>query len=131
MSLRPTLRTAVLAAVGLGAVLLPSSVAAADDSPTPVPAERTESPTPAPGTAQPAESATPTPAPAEPTEAATPVPAESVPAGTMPRGGVDAGERPAEGSGVTALYGSAAGAALLAGGGVLVLRRRSAAQRNS
>ncbi|MEU9062806.1 hypothetical protein AB0D13_29085 [Streptomyces sp. NPDC048430] len=117
MSLRPTLRTAVLATVGLGAVLLPSTVAVADATPTRAAAER---------------SATPTPAPegAEPTELATPVPAESVPAGTVPRGGVDAGERPAQGAGDTALYGSAAGAVLLAGAGVLVLRRRSAAQRN-
>nr|WP_104791504.1 hypothetical protein [Streptomyces sp. QL37]PPQ62129.1 hypothetical protein C5F59_01760 [Streptomyces sp. QL37] len=129
MSLRPTLRTAVLATVGLGAVLLPSAVAVADDTParaaaeqsatsTPEPAERSEAPSPAPEGAEPT------------VTAATPVPAESVPAGTVPRGGVDAGERPAQGSGDTALYGSAAGAVLLAGAGVLVLRRRSAAQRN-
>uniref|UniRef100_A0AAU3H7K8 Tat pathway signal sequence domain protein n=1 Tax=Streptomyces sp. NBC_01401 TaxID=2903854 RepID=A0AAU3H7K8_9ACTN len=118
MSLRPTLRTAVLAAVGLGAVLLPSAAAVADDAtPTPVPAERTESPSAARQDAK-------------PSEAPTPVPADSVPAGKMPRGGVDAGERPAQGAGDTALYGSAAGAVLLAGAGVLVMRRRSAAQRN-
>ncbi|MFJ4840463.1 hypothetical protein [Streptomyces sp. NPDC088746] len=140
MSLRPTLRTAVLATVGLGAVLLPSTVAVADATPTRAAAERSatstpeaaeRSATPTPGTAE--RGATPTPAPqgAEPTEmAATPVPAEAVPAGTVPRGGVDAGERPAQGAGDTALYGSAAGAVLLAGAGVLVLRRRSAAQRN-
>ncbi|CAM5298249.1 hypothetical protein [Streptomyces atroolivaceus] len=119
MSLRPTLRTAVLAAAGLGAVLLPSAVAVADTSPTPAPARSTasQSPTPAPGGA-------------EPTEAAAPVPAESVPAGTVPRGGVDAGERPTQGTDGTALYGPAAGAVLVAGAGVLVLRRRSAARRN-
>ncbi|MFI2780513.1 hypothetical protein [Streptomyces sp. ALB3] len=119
MSLRPTLRTAVLAAAGLGAVLLPSAVAVADGTPTPAPAERTASP-----------SAAPAPESGEPTEAATPVPAESVPAGTVPRGGVDAGERPAQSATGTALYGSAAGAVLLAGAGVLVLRRRSAALRD-
>ncbi len=116
MSLRPTLRTAALAAVAMGAVLLPATTAVADSSPT-----------------QPsvvAESATPAPA-AERGDTATPVPAEAVPAGTMPRGGVDAGERPAEQTGATALYGSAAGAVLLAGAGTLVLRRRSAAQRDS
>ncbi|WP_406151617.1 hypothetical protein [Streptomyces sp. NBC_01012] len=118
MSIRPTLRTAVLAAVGLGAVLLPSAAAVADDStPKAVPAERSESPSAAPRGAEPSE---------EPTA----VPAESVPAGTVPRGGVDAGERPAQGADDTALYGSAAGAVLLAGAGVLVMRRRSAAQRN-
>ncbi|SCE19300.1 hypothetical protein GA0115239_13084, partial [Streptomyces sp. BpilaLS-43] len=47
-----------------------------------------------------------------------------------PRGGVDAGERPAGSTDATALYGSAAGAILLAGAGTLVVRRRSAAQRN-
>ncbi|MBM7440218.1 hypothetical protein [Streptomyces sp. HB132] len=116
MSLRPTLRTAVLAAVGLGAVLLPSGVAVADDTPTPVPAERTETPTTAPEGA-------------ERSEAPTSAPAVSVPAGPMPRGGVDAGESPAAEAGGTALYGSAAGAVLLAGAGAFVMRRRSA-QRN-
>ncbi|MFF9687076.1 hypothetical protein [Streptomyces sp. NPDC014623] len=119
MSLRPTLRTAVLAVAGLGAVLLPATAAVADATPAPAPTELTASP-----------SATPAPERAEPTEAATPVPAESVPAGTVPRGGVDAGERPARDAAGTALYGSAAGAAVLAGAGVLVLRRRSTAQRN-
>ncbi|MFC9948474.1 hypothetical protein [Streptomyces pratensis] len=129
MSLRPTLRTAVLAAVGLGAVLLPSATAVADGTPTAVPAERTESPSPA-AAPEGAESPSPAPEGAEPAEIATPVPAESVPAGTMPRGGVDAGERPAGEADGTALYGSAAGAVLLAGAGFVVMRRRSAAQRN-
>ncbi|MFJ8748958.1 hypothetical protein ACIREO_06435 [Streptomyces sp. NPDC102441] len=120
MSLRPTLRTAVLATVGLGAVLLPSAVAVADSAPTEVP------------TAEPArESATPTPVPeaGEPTKMSTPAPAKMKP-GTVPRGGVAAGERPSQGAGDTALYGSAAGTVLLAGAGVFVLRRRSTAQRN-
>ncbi|MFE4454915.1 hypothetical protein [Streptomyces sp. NPDC056796] len=137
MSLRPTLRTAFLATAAIGAVLLPSAAAVAD-GPSAVPAERTESPSaaPAPGKATEA----PSPAPAEATEPPSPVPAgesatpapvpaEDVPAGTVPRGGVAAGERPAE-NGSTALYGSAAGAVLLAGAGVLVLRRRSAAHVN-
>ncbi len=122
MSLRPTLRTAALVTAAIGAALLPSGVAVADDTPTPVPAERTETPTPAPESAEPSEAPTLAPAP----EGAEPVPAESVPAGTMPRGGVDAGERPSGLAGSTALYGSAAGAVLLAGAGALVLRRRSA-----
>ncbi|MEU8706607.1 hypothetical protein [Streptomyces sp. NPDC048565] len=118
MSHRPTLRTAVLAAVGLGAVLLPSAAAVADDAtPTPVPAERSER-------ASAAREG------AEPSEAPTPVPADSARARMTPRGGVDAGERSAQGADNTALYGSAAGAVLLAGAGVLVMRRRSAAQHN-
>ncbi|MEU1214554.1 hypothetical protein ACFYSH_09150 [Streptomyces sp. NPDC005791] len=118
MSLRPTLRIVALATAAVGAVLLPSGVAAADTTPTPEPTALTATPAPAPEGAEPSEAA------------AKPVPAESVPAGTMPRGGVDAGERPAGEAGSTALYGSAAGTVLLAGAGAFVLRRRSAAQRN-
>ncbi|MFJ8864294.1 LPXTG cell wall anchor domain-containing protein [Streptomyces sp. NPDC102473] len=135
MSLRPTLRTAVLAAAAIGAVLLPSAAAVADGTPAvKPPAEKTESPTPAPEGAE-AGAATPTPAPegAEQSATAAPVPADSVRPGTVPRGGVAAGELPAGDTGSasdTVPYGSAAGIALLAGAGVLVLRRRSAAQRN-
>ncbi|MYX74160.1 hypothetical protein [Streptomyces sp. SID3915] len=117
MSLRPTLRTAVLAATALGAVLLPSAVAVADSAPSPVPADSVNTPTPVPDSQR-----------AESTEP--PAAAEPVPAGAVPRGGVDAGERPAGSTDATALYGSAAGAILLAGAGTLVVRRRSAAQRN-
>ncbi|MFD3655229.1 hypothetical protein [Streptomyces sp. NPDC058620] len=117
MSLRTTLRTAVLTTVATGAVLLPSAAAVADGTPTPVPTASVATPAPASeGT--------------EPSATATPAPAESLRPGTMPRGGVDAGERPVRGTQDTALYGSAAGAVLLAGAGALVLRRRSAAQRN-
>ncbi|MFJ8887760.1 LPXTG cell wall anchor domain-containing protein [Streptomyces sp. NPDC102402] len=134
MSLRPTLRTAVLAAAAIGAVLLPSAAAVADDTPAvATPAEKAESPTPAPEGAE-AGTARPVPAPEGAEEAATaaPVPADSVPPGTVPRGGVAAGELPAGdtgGASDAAPYGSAAGIALLAGAGVLVLRRRSAARR--
>ncbi|WP_406466027.1 LPXTG cell wall anchor domain-containing protein [Streptomyces sp. NBC_00111] len=135
MSLRPTLRTAVLAAAAIGAVLLPSAAAVADGTPAvKPPVEKTESPTPAPEGAE-AGAATPAPAPegAEQSATAAPVPADSVRPGTVPRGGVAAGELPAGDTGSasdTVPYGSAAGIALLAGAGVLVLRRRSAAQRN-
>ncbi|WP_329237202.1 LPXTG cell wall anchor domain-containing protein [Streptomyces sp. NBC_01460] len=135
MSLRPTLRTAVLVAAAIGAVLLPSAAAVADGTPAvKPPAEKTESPTPAPEGAE-AGAATPAPAPegAEQSATAAPVPADSVRPGTVPRGGVAAGELPAGDTGSasdTVPYGSAAGIALLAGAGVLVLRRRSAAQRN-
>ncbi|MDX2618184.1 hypothetical protein PV356_01425 [Streptomyces sp. WI03-5b] len=126
MSLRPTLRTAVLAAATMGAVLFPSMAAVADSSPTAVPAER---PTEPPAASEPSR-ATSVPEPTDAAESATPAPAEPVPARTVPRGGVDAGERPAGEAGGTALYGSAAGAVLLAGAGVLVMRRRTAAQRD-
>lgn len=121
MSLRPTLRTAVLTATALGAVLLPSTAAVADSGASPVPTvdSGADTPTPAPDSRR-----------AEPAERAESPDAEPVPRGTVPRGGVDAGERPAESTGATALYGSAAGAVLLAGAGTLVVRRRSAAQRN-
>ncbi|MFC8827007.1 hypothetical protein ACFT9I_16900 [Streptomyces sp. NPDC057137] len=46
-----------------------------------------------------------------------------------PRGGVAAGEAPAEDSATATLVGSAAGALLLAGAGTFVVRRRSAARR--
>ncbi|MBL3803222.1 MULTISPECIES: hypothetical protein [Streptomyces] len=118
MSLRPTLRTAVLTATALGAVLLPSTAAVADSGASPVPTvdSGADTPTPAPDSRR--------------AERAESPDAEPVPRGTVPRGGVDAGERPAESAGATALYGSAAGAVLLAGAGTLVVRRRSAAQRN-
>ncbi|MFC9245696.1 hypothetical protein ACFT7S_17245 [Streptomyces sp. NPDC057136] len=114
MSLRTTLRTAVLTAVAAGAVLLPTAAAVADGTPTPVPSASVATPSPTSEGTDP--SPTPTPALAEP--------------GTMPRGGVDAGERPVQGAHDTTLYGSAAGAVLLAGACALVLRSRSAAQRN-
>lgn len=116
MSLRTTLRTAVLTAAAAGAVLLPTAAAVADGGPA----------TPAPTPSVAAPSATPSEA-AEPSATAPPAVAEP---GTMPRGGVDAGERPVKAADGTASYGSAAGAVLLAGACALVLRRRSAAQRN-
>ncbi|NEE52817.1 hypothetical protein G3M55_50500, partial [Streptomyces sp. SID8455] len=94
MSLRPTLRTAVLTATALGAVLLPSTAAVADSGASPVPTVDSGADTP-----------TPTPAPdsrrAERAERAESPDAEPVPRGTVPRGGVDAGERPAESAGAT------------------------------
>ncbi|MFF4243194.1 hypothetical protein ACFYY2_01815 [Streptomyces sp. NPDC001822] len=122
MSLRPIVRTTVLTAVVAGAVLLPSAAALADGTPTPVPAE------PAPASAAPAER-TATPEPSRASRPARPT-AAPAPAGRLPRGGVDAGERPAQDAAGTALYGTAAGTVLLAGAGVLVVRRRTAAQRN-
>lgn len=121
MSLRTTLRTAVLAVVATGAVILPTAAAVADDTPTA---------TPTPSVAAPAASPSPTAGAAEPSASASPAPSEVVTPGTMPRGGVDAGERPAHGTDDTTLYGSATGAVLLAGACALVLRRRSAARHD-
>ncbi|WP_066956747.1 LPXTG cell wall anchor domain-containing protein [Streptomyces lushanensis] len=51
--------------------------------------------------------------------------------GNLPRGGVAAGEAPAEDTGATTLAGSVAGALLLAGAGTFVLRRRAAERRDA
>ncbi|MFF3626898.1 sortase-dependent protein [Streptomyces sp. NPDC002164] len=120
---RSTLRTAVLAAVAAGAVLVPSAAFA--DSSAPV--------------ASPSASTTGKGTPESPVlikDGAKPVPrinlGESSPAprGAVPRGGVAAGERPVAASedNTTVLAGSAAAALLVAGAGTLVLRRRAAAQ---
>ena len=119
---RSPLRTAVLAAVAAGAVLVPSTAAFAD-SPAP--------------TASPSRVAKGTPKdPVLIRDASKPVgkivleEPSPVPRGTVPRGGVAAGERPVASTGdsTTVLAGSAAAALLVAGAGTLVLRRRAAAQ---
>ncbi|MFF9073258.1 sortase-dependent protein [Streptomyces sp. NPDC014735] len=120
---RSTLRTAVLAAVAAGAVLVPSTAFA--DTPTPV--------------ASPAGTSAGKGTPEDPVlirNASEPVrdikrgEPSPVPRGTVPRGGVAAGERPvaASGDNTTVLAGSAAAALLVAGAGTFVLRRRAAAQ---
>ncbi|WP_335939004.1 sortase-dependent protein [Streptomyces sp. PTD5-9] len=121
---RSILRTAVLAAVAAGAVLVPSAAAFAD-TPTPV----------ASVTSTPAGKGT----PEEPVlirDASKPIgkvvlgDPSPVPRGTTPRGGVAAGEQPVAASddNTAVLAGSAAAALLVAGAGTLVLRRRTAAQ---
>ncbi|MFH8474126.1 hypothetical protein [Streptomyces sp. NPDC018000] len=138
---RLSLRTAVLAAVAVGAVLVPSTAAFADSTPAPKAPSVERS-----AAAGRSDSATP------PTPGAKPsvvpigvVAAGDGPAGVKgkrlnlaersaaaaPRGGVAAGERPAGTSGdsTTALAGSATAALLVAGAGTFVLRRRSAAQQ--
>ncbi|MEW2068705.1 hypothetical protein [Streptomyces sp. NPDC007346] len=141
MTARLTLRTAVLAAVAAGAVLVPSTAAFADATPKPsAPAESAPEVSPERAkAAEAAEAAEDAPKEARPSVVPRggvaagdrPVPAaprEAAPApAVVPRGGVAAGERPA-GTGdnsTTALAGSVAGAALLAGAGTLVLRRRN------
>ncbi|GGT38697.1 hypothetical protein GCM10010207_43630 [Streptomyces atratus] len=136
---RLSLRTALLAAVAAGAVLVPSTAAFADSTPAPKPSvERSAAAAPA-GTTAPTRGSEPTVVPRGGVAAGdSPAPAKverpaagKRSAGAAPRGGVAAGERPAGTSGdsTTALAGSAAAAVLVAGAGTVVLRRRSAAQR--
>ncbi|OKJ45122.1 MULTISPECIES: hypothetical protein [unclassified Streptomyces] len=121
---RSTLRTAVLAAVAAGAVLVPSAAAFADSS---APVASPSASTTGKGTSE---------SPVLIKDGSKPVPrinlGESSPAprGAVPRGGVAAGERPvaASGDNTTVLAGSAAAALLVAGAGTFVLRRRGAAQ---
>lgn len=139
MSHRLSLRTAVLAAVAVGAVLAPAGAAFASDSPKPVPTKPNDATkTSAPPSAMPSDAprggvaAGNRPAPSR--LSPTPVPAQMAGATphSVPRGGVAAGERPAGNSGdTTALAGSAAAAVLLAGAGTFVVRRRSAANRGN
>ncbi|MFB7214257.1 hypothetical protein [Streptomyces sp. NPDC056255] len=142
---RLSLRTAVLAAVAAGAVLVPSA-AFADSAPSPsAPSVERSDLSAAAGKSgtTPAKRAQPSavprggvaagdrPAPAVAREGKGDPKASPVPA---PRGGVAAGERTvgtsASGDSTATIAGSAAAALLLAGAGTVVLRRRSAAQRN-
>ncbi|MFE3153180.1 hypothetical protein ACFXJ6_42210 [Streptomyces sp. NPDC059218] len=139
---RLSLRTAVLAAVAAGAVLVPSAAAFADATPSPsAPSVKRSAAAHAEGggtTTEPTRSAEPSAVPRGGVAAGdSPAPAKAEPTvkrpgAAAPRGGVAAGERPAGTSGdqTTALAGSAAAALLVAGAGTFVLRRRSAAQRN-
>jgi hypothetical protein len=138
---RLSLRTAVLAAVAAGAVLVPSASAFADPTPspsTPV-VERSAAARAGESSSAPVTEAQPSVLPRGGVAAGdSPAPAPAVvedgsgKAAPAPRGGVDAGERIAgtPGDSTTAIAGSAAAALLLAGAGTVVLRRRSAAQRN-
>ncbi|MFG3530312.1 hypothetical protein ACGF8B_26755 [Streptomyces sp. NPDC047917] len=138
---RLSLRTAVLAAVAAGAVLVPSAAAFADATPSPsAPSVKRSAAARAEGgaTAEPKRGAQPSAAPRGGVAAGdSPAPAKAEPTvkrpgAAAPRGGVAAGERPTGTSGdqTTVLAGSAAAALLVAGAGTIVLRRRSAAQRN-
>ncbi|MER6105192.1 hypothetical protein ABT115_23475 [Streptomyces sp. NPDC001832] len=138
---RLSLRTAVLAAVAAGAVLVPSTAAFADSTPAPAKpsAERSAAVAPSGVTTVPARGSEPSVMPRSGVAAGdSPAPAgversaaDKRSAAATPRGGVAAGERPAGTSSdsTTALGGAAAAALLLAGAGTVVLRRRSAAQQ--
>ncbi|MFI1209580.1 hypothetical protein ACH4UV_18430 [Streptomyces sp. NPDC020802] len=116
MSHRHTLRLAVLTAVAAGAMLVPAAAAVADD-PTPSATEGKDGLT--------AKEKADADRKTKEREAR-----KAQAAKDLPRGGVAAGEAPAEGNGSTALIGSATGALLLAGAGTVVLRHRSAGRRD-
>ncbi|MFJ1971132.1 hypothetical protein ACIO93_20880 [Streptomyces sp. NPDC087903] len=136
MSRHLTLRLAVLTAVAAGALLVPATAAVADDPSAAPSASATDKPTASQKAAADRKRA----------EAAKRASAskslspeelkklEAIKAGSgkddTPRGGVAAGEAPADDSDVAPLVGSATGALLLAGAGTFVLRRRAAGRRN-
>ncbi|MER5460695.1 hypothetical protein ABT010_08385 [Streptomyces sp. NPDC002668] len=134
MSHRLSLRALVVATAVAGAVIVPSTAAFADTTPTPRATEPAPEPTRGSGivTAPPQErmpSAVPRGGVAAGDK---PAPARGGKRAAAPRGGVNAGERPAgSASGnTTALAGSAAALALVVGAGTFVVRRRSASHRN-
>ncbi|MEV3869616.1 hypothetical protein [Streptomyces sp. NPDC049906] len=143
MTHRTALRRAALLTIAVGGVLAPASVAVASQPPAdrPVPLFASDaSPAPAPGdggqrvTLVPAAprgggaagGATPTPAPPSGLRETPEAAVEDAGTRAAPRGGVAAGERPAERGGSGALVGSAAGLLMLAGAGGFVVRRRTA-----
>ncbi|MBW8736466.1 MAG: hypothetical protein JF621_04775 [Streptomyces turgidiscabies] len=125
LTLRP-LRIAVLTGVAAGALLVPATAAFATD------------PTPAPGASDltPADKEALAKKKAEDArtlkdDAAKKAEAAKAASGKdYPRGGVAAGEAPAQDDNTGTLIGSATGALLLAGAGTYVLRRRTAARRD-
>ncbi|MET7453498.1 sortase-dependent protein [Streptomyces sp. NPDC005574] len=133
MSRHLTLRLAVLTAVAAGALVVPASAAFADDPSAAPSASDTRRPTAAEKAAADKRKAE---AAKKATDSKTLSPEErkrqaAAKAGAgAPRGGVAAGEAPADDSSVVPLAGSATGALLLAGAGTFVLRRRSAGRRN-
>ncbi|MEH0422873.1 sortase-dependent protein [Streptomyces sp. B21-083] len=120
LTLRP-LRVAVLTGVAAGALLVPATAAFAT-SPTPTPAASDLSPSGKEALAKKkAEDAR--------TLKEAAMKAQKLGKG-YPRGGVAAGEAPAQNDNTGTLIGSATGALLLAGAGTYVLRRRATARRD-
>lgn len=129
LTLRP-LRLAVLTGVAAGALLVPATAAFATD-PTPTPGATDLTPA-----GKEAEEKKAMEKKAEDARALTEAEArkaEAAKAGSgkdYPRGGVAAGEAPAQDDNTGTLIGSATGALLLAGAGTYVLRRRTTARRD-
>ncbi|MFC4500631.1 MULTISPECIES: sortase-dependent protein [Streptomyces] len=128
LTLRPlsTLRIAVLTGVAAGALLVPATAAFATDA-TPTPAASDATPAGKEALAKKkAEDAT----MLKEAEARKAAEAQKAGGKNYPRGGVAAGEAPAQDDNNTGtLIGSATGALLLAGAGTYVLRRRTTARR--
>ncbi|MEW2120056.1 sortase-dependent protein [Streptomyces sp. NPDC005474] len=126
LTLRP-LRIAVLTGVAAGALLVPATAAFATD-PTPTPRATDLTPEGKDALAKKkAEDAR----MSKEAEARKAEAAKSASGKDYPRGGVAAGEAPAQDDNNTStLIGSATGALLLAGAGTYVLRRRTAARRD-
>ncbi|MFJ9012713.1 hypothetical protein [Streptomyces canus] len=124
LTLRP-LRIAVLTGVAAGALLVPATAAFATD-PTPTPGATDSTPADKEALAKKkAEDAR----TLKEDEARKAAEAQKAGGKDYPRGGVAAGEAPAQDDNTGTLIGSATGALLLAGAGTYVLRRRTTARR--
>jgi hypothetical protein len=124
LTLRP-LRIAVLTGVAAGALLVPATAAFATD-PTPTPGATDSTPADKEALAKKKAEDARTLKEAEARKAAE---AQKDGGKDYPRGGVAAGESPAQDDNTGTLIGSATGALLLAGAGTYVLRRRTTARR--
>ncbi|WP_405767449.1 sortase-dependent protein [Streptomyces sp. NBC_01538] len=126
LTLRP-LRIAVLTGVAAGALLVPATAAfATDPTPTPGATDLTPEGKEALAKKKAEDARTSKEAEARKAEAA-----KAASGKDYPRGGVAAGEAPAQDDNNTGtLIGSATGALLLAGAGTYVLRRRTAGRRD-
>ncbi|MDQ0931291.1 hypothetical protein [Streptomyces turgidiscabies] len=124
LTLRP-LRIAVLTGVAAGALLVPATAAFADSTPTPSATDSTPADKEALAKKKAEDART-----LKEAEARKAAEAQKAGGKDYPRGGVAAGEAPAEDNNTGTLIGSATGALLLAGAGTYVLRRRTAARRD-
>ncbi|MFE6487241.1 hypothetical protein ACFVGN_30495 [Streptomyces sp. NPDC057757] len=124
LTLHP-LRIAVLTGVAAGALLVPATAAfATDPTPTPGATDSTSADKEALAKKKAADART-----LKEAEARKAAEAQKAGGKDYPRGGVAAGEAPAQDDNTGTLIGSATGALLLAGAGTYVLRRRTTARR--
>ncbi|MEU0950513.1 sortase-dependent protein [Streptomyces canus] len=124
LTLRP-LRIAVLTGVAAGALLVPATAAfATDPTPTPGATDSTSADKEALAKKKAEDART-----RKEAEARKAAEAQKTGGKDFPRGGVAAGEAPAQDDNTGTLIGSATGALLLAGAGTYVLRRRTTARR--
>lgn len=124
LTLRP-LRIAVLTGVAAGALLVPATAAfATDPTPTPSATAATQADKEALAKKKAEDART-----LKEAEAKKAAEAQKTGGKDYPRGGVAAGEAPAQDDNTGTLIGSATGALLLAGAGTYVLRRRTTARR--